>query len=320
MTSKKFFQERTKAEIKKLNLIHADSDLVDRIENLDENEALVIERRLIPESFTNARKFLKHGSEVKPRRIYSLDDLARGKIVPVKLREDAFNNIQNKAYSGYSFMPFAGKDRRKRKISLVECLEGARIYAYAHRFGTGIEVKGYDECKKTEKEGAVITVRVPSRTKKKSKYDFNLVSVPVEDSIDKFAIAHSIASEGHDCKRKQYGFRFTYEDIKEDSRLFNFCAHEIAADLQVIEDYWRKNKNIIPLEMSQFAIPTQFEVDYYKKIRNNVLIRDETIQSKDKLRKPGKSDTEILVWGNVYKHGHDKTFFAREKLENYYWE
>ena len=262
---KQFFQEPTKARILKVSTINADDNLIDRIENLDEDKALIIETRLIPNNFPNSRKFLKHGQEVKPTRVYTLEEVAKERFVPVQLREQAFNDINKKAYCGYSFMPFVGKDRRKRKVTLTECIEGARIFAYAHNIGTGIEFKSYEDSRRAESEGAEIPVRVPSRRKKLSKYDFNLTSVPVIDSQNKFAVAQSIGSSGHDCKRKQYDFRYKYEDDKESSKVFNFCAHEIAAYFEIINHYKNKLKTLVPLDMGQFAISTIKTVNYYKR-------------------------------------------------------
>lgn len=303
-----------------MNTVSADNNLIDRIESLEEDKVLIIETRLIPPNYFTQRKFLKHGQEVKPERVYTLEQMAKEIFVPVRLREEAFNSIADGPYCGYSFIPLVGRDKRKRKVSLVECLEGARLFAYAHKVGTGIEFKSYEDSKKVESEGAEITVRVPSRTQKRSRYEFNLISVPIVDNRDKFAITQSIASTGHDCKRKQYDFRFKYEDEKESSRLFNFCAHEIAAYFEVANYSWNILKNIIPLEMNQFAIPTGKTVEYYKRLCDSTLIRDNNLKTKDKLRKLNKADKEILLWGFVHRYKHNETFFARERIENYDWQ
>lgn len=319
---KKFFQEPTKAEILRnsSSILHTETDLVSRIESLLPGQVLVIERPLIPPSFPTHRKFLKHGWEVKPKRTYTLEDVAKTRFVPVRLREEAFNSIGPRAYCGYSFMPIAGKDQRKRKVSLVECLEAARIYAYAHHFGTGIEIKSYQDSARVETEGAQIVVRVPSRTQKHPKYEFNLTSVPVIDGPFKFAVAQNLASSGHDCKRKQYGFRFRFDDDKESSDVFNFCAHEIAAYFKVMNYYYYTLKNFVPFDMNQFAAPTRRAAEFYKRQCDSVLIRDENLRTKDKLRKPFKAEREILTWGLVEVSNYNQTFFAEEKIQDYNWE
>ena len=321
---KKFFSEPTKAEIKKLNLTSADSNLVEIIENLEGNQGLIIETRLVPESYQNPRKFLKHGPEVKIPRIHRLED---GSVpVPVKLREETFNKIPKKAIAKYSTKPFFGPDLKTRNFFLDQSLEGARILSYSHHafpHQSGddclIEVHPYDIAETIAIEGATVPVVVPSRRKNVPKYEFNLISVPVINNENKFAIVNSLSTEGYGEKAKQYSFAYKYLEDKESSHQYNWYAHGIAAYWKVAEIYWERHKNIIPLEMNPFAIPTQFTVDFYKNLINKVLMRDESIIARDRLRKPNKADINIMLWGLVNKHGHDKTFFATEKLRNYNW-
>lgn len=53
-------------------------------------------------------------------------------------------------------MPLIGNDWRKRKVPLVECLEGARLFAYAHQIGNSIRVKPYSDARRVETEGAEV--------------------------------------------------------------------------------------------------------------------------------------------------------------------
>ena len=75
--------------------------------------------------------------------------------------------------------------------------------------------------------------------------------------------------------------------------------------------------------MSQFAIPSQETVNYYLKFENNVLVRDENLIRKDKLRKPNRAEKEIALWALVEAYGHDRTFFAKSSrdgnLRDYNW-
>ena len=63
--------------------------------------------------------------------------------------------------------------------------------------------------------------------------------------------------------------------------------------------------------MCQFVIPTQEMVDFYKKLNNNVLIKDIKLKTKDNLRKPRRADLEVGLWELVKKLGHDKTCFPK---------
>lgn len=319
---KQFFQEPTKAQIKKLGLIGIDSDLVERV--LNSNPGVIIERRLIPDKYENAKKFQKHGPDIKIPRIHVLED---GSIpVPIRLREQVFDSTPNKAIAKYSTKPFGGTDLRTRNVFLDQCVEATRITAFSHHAFPKqsedvclIQLHPYDTSRKVAEEGATVPVKVPSRRKNVPAYEFNLISVPVINNENKFAIINSLASQGYGAKVKQYSFGFNYLEDKESSNHFNWYAHEIAAYWKIAELYWTRNKNIIPLEMNPFAMPTQFTVDFYKNLISRVLIRDESSSAKDNLRKLNKAEINIMLWGLVHKYGHDKTFFATEKLRDYNW-
>lgn len=316
---KLFFQEPTATTIEDYSYVrYISQDFIDNILDISDDEAVVIEGNLIPEGFKSPRKFIKHGREVKLKRYRSLEQIAKSRKTPVQLREEAFNKIHNKAYSGYSFKPFMRLDTRTRKVSLVECLEGTRIYCYANQQIEGkpsiTVVKSYKDSSGVEKDGADIIVKVPSRIKKMARYNIKFMSVPVVDSRMKWSIAYGISTD-HNCMHKKYLIRFKYKNDKETSRQFNFCAHEIAGYLGIIDHFHNKHKNLIPLQMSQFAIPTQDTVDFYKKLCNNSLIRIDS-----QVRKLNKAEKEILLWGLVYKLDHDSTFYATEKVKDYNWK
>jgi len=307
---KSFFREATKAEIKHKNLVKI-AELSD-IAGLGENDFTIISP-LTPRGYESARKFMKHGPEVKPKRYYSSEQVLRDGRTPVQLREDVFDKTEKSFYCGYTFLPI-GRDRRKRKVSLVECLEGARIYAYSHQVrGAEIIIKPYADAKRVRIDGAEIVCKVPSRTEKQGKINFKLISVPVVDCPEKHSVSLNIGSD-HSCPSKRFNIRYKYTDDKEGSGIVNICAHEIAAYLQVIEHYWNE-KNIIPLQMCQFAIPSQKTVDFYLRLGNNVLVRDETLKSEDKLRKMDRADREIALWCRVKKDKHDATFYSKRSRD-----
>ncbi|MEE9525356.1 MAG: hypothetical protein V3V78_01995 [Candidatus Woesearchaeota archaeon] len=318
MVKKTFFRDpiRGTQVVKGRKVISASKNLVDRVLELGDNEVLVIQREIIPGDYSTAKKFMKHSREVKPKRIYTLSEMVGQRKIPVRIREEAFEAIKSPYFCGYSFVP-AGRDKTKRKVSLGACLEGNRLYCYAHqvRFA-GIEVGQYDDANRVEIEGATVPVRVPSRTKGQRRHDFNLTSVAIEDTPGKYSIAYEIGSEGHLCKHKQYMFRYKSKSSSEKSKIINMCPHEIAAYMEVVDKYWNEDKNIIPLQMSQFVAPTQFLVDQYKKICRQV-----AFETEGSLKVPNLAQKEILLWAIVQKEGHDKTCFAPEgtKVREYNW-
>ncbi|MBS3078903.1 hypothetical protein J4218_02165 [Candidatus Pacearchaeota archaeon] len=322
MTSKKqFFREATKGEIKGKTFVDfAELGGLEIVGSLDDEEYTIV-REFVPRGYESARKFMKHGPEVKPRRIYSLDQAVRLGNTPVQLREEVFNSIAGNNYCSYSFVPI-GKDSRKRKVGLVECLEGARLFGYAHQMGVGIKVKPYADAKRVRIDGAEVVVDVPSRTKDERRMRFKLTSVPFVDSWEKYIVSLNIGSD-HSCPSKRFNIRYRYTDDKESSGVVNICAHEIAGYLQLVQYAMQEYKNLIPLQMSQFAIPSQETVDYYLRWCNNVLIKDEALESKDKLRKPNRAEREIALWQLVKSLGHDRTFYADRSrdgnVKDYNW-
>lgn len=301
---KQFFEEKTAAEIKRYdNVREVYDELIRNVEECRRDSGLIIKTDLIPEEYESSRKFLKHGRDLKIPRTKSLTDAINKKLTPSQLRASSFDKVQPIPYSKYSFKPFIGSDKRIRNISLVEDLEGILLWGYTHQdiaFKPQIIVTPYDKARRVEYDGAEIMVKVPSRTKGHPNYEIKFGSVPTVDSLRKWGIANSIVTN-HSCKRKTFNIKYT----KETSRQFNFCAHEIAGYMGIMDHFINEERNIIPLQMNQFALPRQSTVNFYKKLENNCLIQT----SKDKSpRKLNKAEKEIMLWGLVYKKGHDKTF------------
>ena len=318
MTDKDFFSEPTAKEIMDHRTVRGfNGNLIKNILYLYEDQGGVIERTLIPDNFDTARRFMKHGEDVKLPRAYTLEEIAHE--MPIDQRRIAFSSIENKAYCCYSFKPVVGVDKRTRRVSLTECLEGTKIYCYVHQVpkiagDPSIDVKPYTDAKGVEKGGAEIIVHVPSRTEKQSKYKIAFESVPIVNNDLQWAIANSIGSD-HVCEHKRYQFRYKSPEEQESSNVFNFCAHEIAGYLAII-DFFKSKNNRIPLRMNQFAIPTQRTVDFYDRLGFNCLIK--TPEDKHP-RKLSGAEKEVLLWGLIKKSGHDKTFYTKENIREYRW-
>jgi len=335
MVSKKQFFKKRKANILTKDVVRTDTpnDFAEQVYSLPEDKILIVAANMIPRKYypkdkggfpiyearsQASRKFLKHGAEVKPRRQYTLEDMLRDKKIPLKQREEAFNRIRGQYYCGYSFQPLRA-DKRKRKIPLVECLEGARLYYYANNTSASIDTKGYgslEKAKRAEIEGSDFIVDVPSRTPKQPRYHFKLMSVPTIDSSYKYLVANDVGSD-HNCESSRYKIRFNYRGDKEDSRLVNLCAHEFAAYLQIADNAWNKDKNIVPLQMNWFALPSQNTVDYYNTVNNRVFIEYKDEKGKIKYAPLNQGEKEIALWSLVNKEGYDKTFFAKGKIADY---
>ncbi|MFH1770711.1 MAG: hypothetical protein ABH828_04080 [archaeon] len=319
---KTFFKESTVGQIKQYSkIIEVSRNLVQNIINLKEDEGLIIKANIIPSRFKGSRHFMKHGADVKLHRYKSIDEAIDDDMLPASRRIEALNNIKDPYKSGISFKPFVGTDFRTRKISLVENVEGTKIYTHAHQpesnqFTANIDVKPYSDAARVRMDGAEVTTKIPSRRKNHKRHEVKLLSVPVEYGIFKWGIAYAISTVHH-CESKFYNIRYTSEHSKESSKIFNFCAHDVAAYLSTIDYYIKRGKKV-PLHMSQFAIPSEKTVDYYNKLLHNVLIQT----SKDeKARKLTIAEKEILLWGLVLKEKAGSTFMAQghAKVRNYNW-
>ena len=328
---KTFFREPTRAQIATYDQVHAKTDLVERVLDLEEDKTLVIDRLLIPEEFQrtgNGRDswfFLRHAPVVEASKGQQLWNVARGRQRPVDFRRAAFNavksarRVEDLAFSGYAFTPFdvkpfRTKDKRTRRIGLVETLEGARLFAYGQQSAASIEVQAYDKVASINFQGAKYFVRVPSRTQKKTKHEFDVTGIPVAENRNKYGVAWSTGSLGHDCRRGLFiGMAYSREDP-----MFDLCAHEIAAQLRIMELSCQEG-NKTPYLMSQVALPTEKAVRFYTRLMDSTLVRDPSLETKDQLRPLYKAEKEIMMWGLVHKHGHDETFDGRENLGGMNW-
>ena len=183
---KKFFREASKVDIKRectlIEVDWRDPEMIPRLLSLNEGEALVVNSPLFPKYFKNSRAFMKHGEELKPSKRALLSQIVANRKAPYEFRKEAFDRIEGPYLAGYSFRPFIpfglknlmSGDNRIRRISLVECIEGAKISAYANQEQFTeplIEVQKYIDAREALRTGGTFHVRTTSRTeKKKAKY------------------------------------------------------------------------------------------------------------------------------------------------------
>lgn len=223
MSKKSFFEERTAEEIinLKIKTAYTNKDLVQRIEDLDKDEALEIRTAIIPGKFrTNntgaeaSRKCYKHGSLIVLPQYQTLEETLLSYFIPLNFREQTFSELQKKKqldinYVGYSWRPVFGRDRTKRVVPFVNISEGAKIFTYAENYSKykqknkftndieeklGIKVEAYPDAKKVMTEGASVVVEVPSRTAKKSRYKFAFLHVPFVPNNPKHKKNYNLAT------------------------------------------------------------------------------------------------------------------------------
>ena len=322
MVRKEYFAEPSVASIirskEQIHPVNKD-DLVDKILGLQASQYLVIDTKalpLIPRQYPSPRKFLRHGPFVQVETPKSIDEAVEGHMTPWILRREAFDAVSSMYHPGYSFRLIEGyrKDQRERRVRLVELCEALRILTYGVQTGNDIVIeKIYADSQRASKDGATVSISVPSRSEKQERYRFRMSSVVI-DSNDPYSYvaANGFLTDIH-FPARSWAFRFNYYNDKEDSHVVNIFAPEIAAYYKLMmEELHRQHKpNKSVAEMSPFGVPTNVTVNYYKHLLSKVAVYDTELKSKSKLRKLNKAEQEVLLWALIRERKYEQTFFRK---------
>lgn len=207
----------------------------------------------------------------------------------------------------------AWKSLRKnehKRVTLVESIEGAKLFSYSKLANAPIVVKPFNVIWNLGFYGGKFKASVPSRDAKEQRYDMTLESVPVMQS--KFnPIIWTDITANHYCEITGNDFSYRYVSSED------FCAHVIAAYIEMARQNRYDKKNIVPLEFMPFPMPSEEAVNFYNRLANNVMVQVE--DGKRKKRPLNKAEKEILLWDLVKIRGHDRTFYAKKKLQEYNW-
>tara|TARA_Y100000310_G_C20664513_1_gene806704 strand:+ start:439 stop:1431 length:993 start_codon:yes stop_codon:yes gene_type:complete len=325
MVKKAFFREPTEAQIRRRKPVNSSGNHLTELINLNPDQYLVISTPLLKPAFQDEpEKFEKHGPEIPVHRFPSMKQACQQRTTPLDLREQAYKQASKRtSHSCYSFSPLIGNERRRRRVSLVQILDGAQLFAHATRDTEGIKVTPYHDAGKVARDGAQVIVTVPSTEKKKPRYKAKVSGVPVKDNERKHAIAFSFKTD-HVCDFKRFkGLRYPYETDPETSEIEQVCKHDVASEYGIIDHYWNQEHNIRPLETTPIALPSQLLVDLYKRMLDSLLVYDPKITAKNNLRKPNQAEKQVLLDQAVKTLGHNETLFCDGKrdghLSTYDW-
>ena len=339
---KDFFEERTAGEIKKLEIERVDGarGLTARIMGLDPaHQSLELQTDIRPQRFFGfasssqdaSRKVYKHGHYQPLQHPQSQAEAIASRRNPLSYRvrdlsflaETPEENIET---LGYSFRPVQGRDRRKRLVPFVWILEAARIFAYTENETPGFTVQPYTDSKTTGWEGGEVVVQVPSRRKDHPKYHVKESHVAVKNNANKRAIVWSLSASPErslEVPHSVYAIRYRRESDPEESTIFTFYPHSIAAYWATAKHVLEGKNNRTPWEMDPFAKPSRMLVDIYRRICNNVLVCDSHLNGVDKRRKPHIAEKSIMLARAIGVLGHDNTIFwdpkRDPKLKDYDW-
>jgi hypothetical protein len=333
MARKTFFQDRTPEEIRALNSrnIYSQKNLVKRLVGAPPDRALILRSRLVPGRFFTfsyvktgadaSRAYLKHAN-LRNKELIRLSQprtieeaLATLDIpVTIRLRDlEALGKMREEEikYIGYAFRPITGTDRRLRRLPFYVNFEGGRIRAYEEKQTEGPQIKPYMDVRRADEEGAVFVVRVPSREKKNKRYPTILYNVAIRDFPEKRVAAWGIKTSYGEPEAERraeeepptrtYDFRFTRKGERESSDVFTFIPQDAAAYFSLV-NFFARQRNFVPMEMSQFSFPSKFAVEeIWRKLNNNLLVYDPTLTSKDKLRQPHLAEKSLILGRSMAK-------------------
>ena len=306
-----FYKPKTANEIlgNKSKVMFAESDIAECVLELYDDEGLIIPE-LVPEEFESRMRFLKKAPQVVLDTGESQFDAIKRKITPLEARRKASSNLKkDEKYCGLVWKSLR-KNEHKR-VSLVESMEGAKLFAYSKLAGALIDVKPYNAAANAGYFGGKFKVSVPSRGAKSERYEMTLESVPITQSKFNPVIWTDITAN-HYCGITGNDFSYKYVSSED------FCAHVIAAYIEMARQNRYDKKNIVPLEFMPFPMPSEETVKFYNKLLNNVMVQ--TFEDgKRRKRALNKAEKEILLWDLVKIEGHDKILYAEKKLQEYKW-
>jgi len=335
MEKKEFFREPgIEAILKDKTRVIKPGSLITVIERLKPNQSFIIDYPIIPEKspqkipYTDLesegelwQRFLKRGRclDLNNNKT-TLEEVINNKQRPLDIRRKLFNNLKIDEYEVAAYGYWGIRKNQHRRVHLVDCIKGARLFAYSElnkEEKERILIRKYELIEKLDKEevgmGADVIMEVPSEQINKENYDITLRSIPILNDKDKYAIIFDFDAD-HVCKFRASRISRGYKGRES---LQDF--HIIAAYLEFAHHEVRENKNIVPLQQCPFAIPTQKTVDFYNKLTRNVGIQYNDRGKKAK-RSLNRAEKEILLWRFVEKYGHDETFYATKKLRDYKWQ
>lgn len=294
---------------------------VSKIEELSSYEGALITCDIIPGGFEGRyyswQNFLKRGPLVNLRAPRTIRDSIEKQASSVKLRREAFDRLSNLKIVGRIRAGYAWTSLRrgldKNMVTLDDCLKGAWLYSFCQK-SRNIEDK-IEIVKRYGLRGGdreVVKFRVPSRSENK-KHLVTLVSVPLINTKERYAVWRDLRSK-HNCgiKENDFSFRYQTHDV--------WCPHEIAAYLSLAKRVADETGKIM---IMPFALATESQLDYWKKLYYNCM-KQNTLIIKGKLRRTtrplNKAEIEILLWLRVGEKNHDKTYWAKKKLQDYLWD
>lgn len=286
----------------------AGNDLASLVDSLAENEAALIQGNLIPQRYSNAKKFFRYGQELYLRTPHSKLDAIKKRLRPCTLLFDAFSRIPNQpiaAVSFYSLYDFSTVHR----FMLEDVIQGVKLYGYSVRYAA-IDIAEDREYKQIKEKGSNIVVKVPSRSEKRQRREFTMQHIPIYDNQNKYLL-WSVVEGNCYCEDKR--FETSLKSKTPGKNPINYCPHEIAAYIAIAARQRRKN-NEVTAEVMPFPKISPRMAKFWKNLTTRVMIED------NRKRPLNKAERNILLADFVKKFGPREAMRTRQvHYADYKW-
>ena len=288
--------------------VKSTENLATLIDSLADNESLLIEGRLIPPRFSNAKKFFRYGNELPLRMPRSKFDAMKRKVRPSVLLMDAFSRIPEQPIAAVSFLSLYDFSTMHR-YTLDDVIQGVKIYSYSVRYSE-IDIAEEKEYERTKYNGANLVVKVPSRTEKKTRLEFTMKQVPLVDNKYKYLL-WSVVEGSCYCEDKK--FESSLKPRVPGKNPINYCPHEVAAYIAIAARQKRK-ENYVTTEVMPFPMVTPKFANYWKKLTSKVMIND------GRKRPLNKAERNILLTYFIKENGPREAMAPKGlKYSDYQW-
>lgn len=323
---KEYFRVPKVSEVLTDDPILADRDLLNTAQNLGDN-SLIITTRLVD----RPRMHRKYGEEIRVDDFQSVDEAVEAQTKGWTLRNliaDSYNEAALGFYSNYALYPVGTQDDkvrrsdlRKRKVPLVEIIEGIKLLHYAAQRAKGITVlKAYDDTDEVAAKGVTVKLRVPSRSIKQQRYEFNAENIPLSDNEQILKIALDYVTS-HNCADKDSLIQYKVMSPDESPHVFLNDAHDIAAYFAVAQHYAELG-NDIPTLASPFLFPNTEMLKLYERFFYQAVTLKNQLGKvqKSNMRPLNTQEMEVLMQAAVIKLGFDRMIgHDLSPAANYSW-
>lgn len=320
MSKQDFFREYRAGEIvsgKKIIRLKDITGLAGIVDSMSEGHAVVVESRIMPSEYENARHFLKYGNEALVLPVH-------GK----KPRLQIWEAIHRTAPPFASFTLRSLVGGSYTRFLLDHCIEGMKLYAYSV-MNAPIDVEPrFGFSRKTPHTGGAFYVVVPSTEPKKISSRFQISRVPVVPNEEAWNLWTAV-SFGCNCGQKSQftTYRRTerlacHHDIAAYFAIASHCVNTgIKVPLEMLpvlmiskKDIISQNKDsaMVRIETPSWTVPfpmfSEEAARYRSKLQRNVVVKD-----KGKNRPLGVTERSRLIGDYIKLAGIEKAMYRGGK-------